>query len=344
MTLALLAPALSTTFAKKLTRVWNRETRLLQEITVVPTMGEGGGKQVGWDVQVGAATADTFAEGADIVSFTNDTELPATLAWGQYQSSFKLTNKEMNAAFSSMGNAAELEKILEERMFGAIATIASKINQDCISGTGTSGGNPTIYGLLTALLDSGTYAGLDPATYTTWVGNVQANGGIARPLTLDLLATAEQAQFIASGKTPDALVTTPGVKKKYEGLFNAIQRVNAGAGGPITRLDASSEDLFWRGRPVIRDKDMTAGYLLGVDFDGIELAVMPWAPVPDGVPQTMRQLVSSNGEDSKLLSAMVNIYPLGRTGSAVKFAAEIYCQLRVKRRNGHFLVKDISEV
>jgi hypothetical protein len=338
--------ALGTTFAKKLTRVWNRSSVLLQNMTVVPGGGQGGGKHVGWDVQFGGATADTFAEGADISSFTNDLEVPATLPWGQYQSAFKLTNKEMNAAYANMGNAQELEKILEERMFDAITAITSKINTDIVVGTGTgTGGNPTIIGLLTSLLDSGSYAGINPATagQGAWVGNLQANGGVARPLTLELLATAETLQYVASGQSSDVIVTTPNVKKKYEGLFNATQRMNAGAGGPIARMDASAEDLYWRGRQVLREKDMTAGYLLGLNSQEIELCVLPWAPVPDAVPTQLKQLISSDGDNSRLLGAMVNVYPLARTGSAVKFAVEIYCQLKVRRRNQHFMIKDISE-
>lgn len=346
MTLATISDALGTTFASKLTRVWNRTSVLLQNMTVVPGGGQGGGKHVGWDVQFAGATADTFEEGADISSFDNDVEVPATLPWGQYQSAFKLTNKEMNAAYSNVGNATELEKILEERMFDAIAAISSKINTDIIVGTGTSGGNPTIVGLLTALLDSGSYASINPGTagQEAWVGNVLANGGVARPLTLELLAKAEQLQYIASGQSCDVLVSTPGIKTKYEGLFNAVQRMNAGAGGPIPRMDASAEDLYWRGRQLLREKDMTAGYVLGLNSQEIELRVLPWAPVPDAVPMTMRQLVSSDGDNSRLLGAMVNVYPLARTGSAVKFAVEIYCQVRVRRRNQHFMIADVSEV
>lgn len=347
MTLALIAAALGTTYASRLTRVWNRTSVLLQNMTVVPGGGQGGGKQVGWDVQFSGATAASFAEGADVTVFDNDVEVPATLPWGQYQSKFKLTNKEMNAAYANIGNAVELEKILEERMFDAITAITSKINADIIVGTGLDGSsNPTIIGLQAALLDSGSYASVNPGTsgQEAWVGNVQANGGVARPLTLDLLAAAEQQQYVASGQSCDVLVGTTGIKKKYEGLFNSVQRMNAGASGPIARMDASAEDLYWRGRQLLREKDMTAGYLMGLNSQEIELRVLPWAPVPDAAPTTLKQLISSNGDQSNLLGAMVNVYPLGRAGSAVRFVAEIYCQIKVRRRNQHFMIKDISEV
>lgn len=337
--------ALGTTFAKQMVRAWNRTSVLLQEMTIVSGGGQGGGKQVGWDVQFSGATAATFAEGADVSSFDNDAEVPATIAWGQYQSKFKLTNKEMNAAFANMGNATELEKILEERLFDAICAITSKINKDIIVGDGDEGGNPTIVGLIEALDSSGTYATIDKGVKTEWAGIELGNSGTARPLTLDLLAAAEESEYKASGQSPEMLVTTPGVRRKYEGLFNSVQRIMSpnGSGGPIARMDGGSEDLFWRGRPVIRDKDVSTGILMGLRPSNLFLHVLPWAPV-EMQPTVVRDLISSNGGDlQKNLGAFVNIYPLGRTGSAVKFVAEIYCQLRVPRTNEHFIVKDISE-
>jgi hypothetical protein len=75
-----------------------------------------------------------------------------------------------------------------------------------------------------------------------------------------------------------------------------------------------------------------------------ELRVLPWVPVPDMVPIAVRDLVSSNGDKGNSLGAYVHVYPLARTGSAVKFCAEIYAQLKVKRPNQHFLLADVSEV
>lgn len=337
--------ALATTFAPQLVRAWNRASVFLSALTFMPGGGQGGGKQLGWDVQFSGASAASFAEGSDVDSseMSHDVEKSATIAWGQYRSTFQLSNLELNAAYANMGNAAELERILEERFFDACAVITSKMNKDAIAGTGVDGsGNPTLVGILTALDATTTYGTLNKITYPEWAGNVVANGSVARPLTLDLLAKADQAQYVASGYSCEMILTTPGVKTKYEGLFNPLQRVNTG-GGPIPRFDGSSDDLFWRGRPIVRDKDMTAGYMAGIVASEIELRVLPWVPVPDMVPMTVRELVSSNGGQAQNLGAFVHVYPLARTGSAVKFCAEIYAQIKVKRPNQHFLLADISE-
>lgn len=343
MALSDITGALGTTFASQLVRAWNRMSVTLQNMTIVSGGGQGGGKQLGWDAQFSGATAATFVEGADVSAFDNDAEVPATQPWGQYQSKFKLTNKELNAAYANVGNATELERLLEERMFDAICALTAKINSDVIVGTGTSGGNPSIFGLIDALDSSGTYANISKATYPEWAGVELANGGTARPLTLDLLAAAEQSEYTASGQSPELIVTTPAVRRKYEGLFNSVQRVVTQGAGPIPRMDGGSEDLFWRGRPVIRDKDVTAGMLLGLRPSSLFLHVLPWAPV-DMQPTVVRDLISSNGGDmQRNLGAFINVYPLARSGSAVKFVAEIYCQLKVARPNEHFIIKDIAE-
>lgn len=345
--------ALGLTFGSQLVRAWNRTSKFMERVTVVSGGGQGGGQHVGWNVQFSGATANSFPEGADVAAseFSKDTERPATLPWGQYRAAFELSNLELNIAANNIGNAQEIERLLEERLFDAIAKITSEMNKDAISGTGTASVDfgsgpvnvPTMVGILTALNNSGQYATIDPGTYPEWAGNVLANGGIPRPLTLELLAKGEQAQFVASGQSAEILITTPGIKTKYESLFNSVQRMNAGAGGPIARMDASAEDLYWRGREIVRDKDTTSGVMAGVVASDIELRLLPWAPVPDMVPMPMHQLVSSDGQNKRFLGAFVKVYPLGRTGSSVKFVAEIYAQLKVRRRNAHFLIKDIAE-
>lgn len=348
--LAAINSALAQTFAPTLVRAWNRKTFLLENMRVIAGGGQGAGKNVGWDVEFSGATADAFAEGSDVSGgeFSADPIVPATLNWGMYRSAFSLTNLEMNVAYANPGNATELEKILEERFFGAATKITSRINQDIIAGTGTSGGNPTIVGLIPALAATGTYAGINKATYTEWAGNVSANGGVDRALTSGILASAEQLAFTASGTSPELIVATPGLYTKYESLFQATQRTvtdGASPGGVSYGTQGATVGLSWRGKPVQRDKDMTAKTLIGVHPDGVELRILPWAPMPQGVNLgTMGQLLSSNGDQTRALGSFLKIYPLAVTGSAVKFAVEIYCQLKVRRPNEHFLIQDLSEV
>ncbi|HEU4728394.1 MAG TPA: phage major capsid protein [Kofleriaceae bacterium] len=342
-----LSPALAQTFAAQLTRNWNRMARLAQNIPILSGGGQGGGQNVAWDVEFSGATAASFVEGSDPSAgdFNQDPITKAILPWGQYRAPFQLSNLEINAAAANISNAAELGNIVGERFVGAITKIISVINADLFTGTGTDGsGNPTIVGLNTALANTGLYAGINKATFTEWQGNVNANGGTARPLALALLAAAEQAEFVASGMEPDALVCSAGVHSKYEGLFESIRRTVDSGQGPIPSYQGSTGRLFWRGKPIIRDRNDPTGTLYGLNFAHLELRVLPWAGVPDGVRVTQMEGQSSNGQDSQAVMIPVNVYPLARTGSAIKFMAEIYCQLKVLRPNAHFMIQDISEV
>jgi hypothetical protein len=347
-TLSTITSALAQTFAPQLVRAWNRSSVFLQNLQFVPGGGQGGGKNVAWDVEFSGQTAASFVEGSDVGATepSYDIPVPATISWGQYRSAFQLSNLELNAASANIGNPVALERLLEERFLGAITKITSRLNTDAIVGDGTedSTNYPTIVGIIPALAATGAYANIDKSTYPEWAGNVSANGAVARALTMELLAKAEQSLYTASGQEPELLITTPGVYTKYEGLFQSVFRQMSDGTGPTPSFQGSANGLFWRGRPIIRDKDMTSGYLAMLKPSEIEFCILPWAPVPDGVPVTMRELLSSTGTNARALGAYVHVYPLARTGSAIRFCAEIYCQLKVKRPNEHVLIKDISEV
>ncbi len=259
-TLSAVAGAFAQTMAPQITRIWNREARLLQEITIKTSGGQGSGIAISWDVEGDGASAASFAEGADIgpAEPKQDPLSKAQLGWGQYRSAFHLSNLEINAAAANVGNASALEDLVSERFIGSVTKIISTINADCFSGTGTdAAGNPTIVGLNTALAGSGAYANLDPATagFAGWVSTLSGNNGVGRALTLNLLATTEQAVFTASGVEPGLLVSSAGVHTTYEGLFTAAQRYVADGQGPIPAYHGSTGRLYWRGKPLVRDRN-----------------------------------------------------------------------------------------
>lgn len=340
-----IASALATTFQPEITRTWNRMAVAAQQIPVKSGGGQGGGKQVAWDVEMDGASVTVFAEGSDVGAgeYDFDPVQPATLPWGQYRAPFQISNLELNAAAENVANATALEDIFAERVIGKAAKLLSQINKDIYSGTGTSGGNPNIIGLDNALITSGSYANIPIASYATWASTVSANGGIARSLSLALLASTEASLFTASGFSPDFLLGDPTIHAKYEGLFETVRRTMDDGSRDVPAYRGSTNQLFWRGRPVVRDKDATASRIYLLNRDEIALRVLPFRGVPDGVPVQQRELESSNGKDSMATGIPVHIYPLGRTGSGVKFVVEMYVQLQVRRPNAHAVLADISE-
>jgi hypothetical protein len=333
--------ALAQTMAPQLTRNWNRRAVFLQNVNITSGAGQGGGQNVAWDVEfsTGGATAATFTEGADVTTYSEDPVTKALLNWGMYQSTFQLSNLEINAAAANIANATALEDIVGERFLGAIASITDKMETDCFTGSGAG----VITGLNTAIAASGSYAGVAVASFPEWAGNVQANGGTPQALTLAQLATAEGLAFTASGMEPDYLETTPLVYSKYESLFNATVRTVTDGSKPIPQFQGSSGRLYWRGKPIIRNRRCPAGKIYMINSDEVELVVLPWANVPDGVMVVSREAMSSNGNTADTIKIPFKVYPLARTGSAVKFAVEVYAQLKVKRPNAHVVISDVQE-
>lgn len=342
-----IASALATTFQPEITRVWNRTAVAAQNIPLKSGGGAGGGKQVAWDVELDGAGAAAFGEGTDVQAGELDFDpvQPATLPWGQYRAAFQISNLELNAAAENISNATALEDIFGERVVGKAAKLLSVINKDIYSGTGTSsvGSFPNIIGLDTALIAAGSsYAGISSGTYAAWASTVQANGGVPRSMSLALLASLETSLYTASGFSPSFLLGDPAIHAKYEGLFETLRRT-VDDGNNVPSYNGSTKSLFWRGLPVIRDKDSTATRLYMLNAGEIELRVLPFRAAPDGVPVQQKDLESSNGKTAEATGIPVHIYPLGRTGSGIKFVVEIYCQLKVTRPNAHAVLADISE-
>lgn len=345
-TLSSISGALAQTFAPQISRLWNRQAILARTLRAVAGGGQGGGQNIAWDVEYSGATADAFVEGSDVASgeFSTDPVTKAILPWGQYRSAFQLSNLEIIAAANNIASATALEDMVGERFMGAITKLISKINVDLFSGTGTSNGAPSIIGLDAALSTGGSYAGINKATVTEWAGNLSSNAGTGRALSLSLLAGGEQLAFISSGMEPSVLFTTAAIHTKYEGLFTDIVRVVNDGRGPVQSFQGSTNNLYWRGKPVVRDRNATAGCVYMINPDEVELVYLPWpGSSPDGVQTMSKSLESSNGEQGEQTPLMARCYPLGRTGSGVKFVVEIYLQLKVRRPNAHVLIKDLLE-
>jgi hypothetical protein len=338
--------ALSTTFSKRLRRQWNRAALTAKLIKMVPASGQGGGKQIGWDVAFSGAQAASFAEGSAIGAneAATDVDQPAVLSFGQYRSTFQLTNLEIKKARASIANAEELGRIVVERLDGSLTKMASVANTDLFSGTGIdSNGNPTIVGFTQALQPTGSYAGLSKATWPEWAGNVLANGGTPRNLTQDLLYNADQLIFTASGKSAEVIVASPGVYRTYANLFESIKRVIVGPNGEVPKYSGGARELSWNGIPVLRDRNAETGTLKMLTLSDIEINPLVDLVDEDGVGARTMNLPSSNGEEDETTPIFCDVYPLGRVGSSIQFVAEMYLQLKVERVNSHCIIQDLSE-
>lgn len=110
-----------------------------------------------------------------------------------------------------------------------------------------SGSNPT-----NGLTDFVGGPTLDRLTANFWRSRVIANGGVLRPLTLDLMQQAWDATEIESDMTANMILTSYAAKRRYGGLLVADKRYPASG---ETKLDGGYSGLDFNGVPVVADKD-----------------------------------------------------------------------------------------
>lgn len=340
-----IAAAISQEFETELYHQFNREATFLAQVPSKPAED----KTLSFSVEFTAGSdADAVAEGSDVSAgeMTTDKPVPATLQTGLYRTAFALSDSEIKKAALSNGSAAALIDILGDRVFTKAARLASKINKDLFAGTGTNlGGYNNIIGMDSVVAATGSYAGIDPATYTEWASGVLANGGTPRALTVGLLDQAEELLFLQCGRKPNFIMTTSGVRRSYSNLFEQVRRVVSDGMGSLS-MNAGASEFFYAGIPVQRDKDCTSGCLyMGVsDFMGIEF-LPPLGMDRDTVVAKQKTLQGTTGKPGERVtgtSIPFEITPLAKTGNSVKFMMSLELQFKIRRRNAFVKIKDIA--
>ena len=347
LNLAALGAIMTYKFGPEIYRQWNRSIVLGSMLDVKP----GAGKDCSWPVQFSGVVANVAAEGEDVAAaeYTNDTDDDAHLPWATYRSSFHVSEQAFDAAVTSGGDPEILFDLFADKVMTHSATIAKKIEQDLIVGTGTTSLREqtitTITGLLGgAIAASGPYAGIDASSVAEWASNVLGNGSVDRPLTTELLASAERAIFADSGMPFRGFVlTTAAIADKYEALWG--QRLQVTPGGTA---DLGATNLTWRGRPIVKSADMSAGNVVLVDPSELEVRFLPFSQM------TRRQAIefmesvrnaagTSDGRGFNLTNLPIRIALLGKSGDSLKCSLRTTVQLVVKRRNRLAHIADVAE-
>lgn len=95
------------------------------------------------------------------------------------------------------------------------------------SGSGGSGAAQKEFTGLQSIVDStGALFNVDPSTTPLWKSTELSNSGTARPFTENLAAQAVDAVDIASGETPNLLITSDGVRRSYAAQLQTQKRFN----------------------------------------------------------------------------------------------------------------------
>ena len=319
---------LAQNYAPEILSQINRKSALLQVIKAK----DGEGKNVSWAVKSDGQLAEAYGEGTDVTVYGSDGQSSAILNWGLYRAPFQVTQLALDAAATSRSPEGNLDRWLDN-MKSASAALASLINRDSYTGTGTSGGNPNIVGLDAAIGSlSNTYATVDRSIggNAFWRPGVVSDPGILTAITFQQIRSDMRKIFEACGTNPDVAMCSPAVFEAIGALFDATKRsvreINTNAGA--VTLQMGFEALECDGMFFVKDKDATANTIFYLNTENVEYDVLP-STLISAIPQQI--LEANDGFNAIPLRFIYEM--LAKTGQSEKAAVRCTPQLKVKRPN-----------
>lgn len=341
---ATLSSALATLFEDRIVMQINRSVVLANLLPVTP----GTGKNIQWVARFGNTTGAVIGDGVDIGTYNSDNKVPAVLQFGTYYDAFQLTGKA-RAAAAAAGNPQELVDLFAEEIEESVQRLALKIAIDTYTGTGATdnmNGLLSASGAAPAIGATGTYAGINRGTYAQWAASVEANGGVPRPLSLQVMRDLRRDIYTACGEKPDLIVTDPIQHEAYGNLLGDKRRYiqDVLLRGQSIKLDGGYQVLEFDGVPVIEDVNHPAGQMTFLNSRYCSYKQLP-SPSDNlnmgrgnlalhGTPE------EQYGQQNMKLTARVQ--PLAITGDSLKFALYAYPQIQLKRPNSAGSIQDLA--
>ena len=236
---------------------------------------EDGGERIVEPLMYGKNTTAKSYDGYEALDTTPQTGIDsAEFNWKQYSVSISISGKEerQNAGTSRIIN------LLDAKIKQAELSLTESLSEGLFSdGTANAGKNLT--GLAAMVSASGTYGGINSATYTWWRAGVDST---SEALSLSDMRTAFNTASVGGKDTPDLIVTTQALYEAYEGLFTqvAVTGSNARAGdfstpsdGMKKMADGGFQSLQYKGVPIVWDEQCTSGSMYFLNTKHMKLTV-----------------------------------------------------------------------
>lgn len=319
--LAAITNAVAQNYAPRILRATNANAPLVSLFPAVP----GRGKNVAWVHELDGEDAETYADGADVSSYTTDTKKPATLPWGLYRANGKVTDLSIDVAGTSM-SPEEIVDLLGREMVNKARALALKLGTDAYSGAGSN----ALYGLESAVADDNTYATIDrtQSANAKWRAKVIDPGSPTAP-TIALIRQDLNQIYDLSGEKPDIGLCPTDVWNKIASLFDVARQYVVSTmpnGGPI-EVRGGVQAIDIDGCKIMPDRLATANRIYYLNS-----AYVRWEYLRR-VPRAMDESAVEaplQGNNGPLPLGMV-VRPLARTGAALKFSCAVTAQLVLEK-------------
>lgn len=352
--------ALSLIYGSRLQTQINSVVTLPFLLPVLP----GEGKSLNWTAEFsGAADAVASAEGVARSSADADaeTEVPATLAWAQYDKVASVTGLAQAAAGSNF-NPESIGSQGRDLLLGRVGRqnrrIAFGVARDLYSGN--PGATPTeIAGAELAIDSSGIFASIDPGTYTEWVSaeNSEPLANLSFQVVREKLLTPI---YDACGEVPEFMTAPSDIFDKLKGLYNDnelhVREFMVGRGGGadgmaprVVKLSAGMDAIQIDGVPVVRDRFCTASTIYGWNTNYVSLRQLPsmasalQSGGADAIQEFFRRISGNahlvlpreelEGMAARGSGVMPHLRILGDRGDSSEVMVLCYLQAEWERRN-----------
>lgn len=228
-----------------------------------------GGERIVVPLMYGKNTTAGSYSGYDSLDTTPQAGIDsAEFSWKQYSVSVTISGEEERKNAGS----SKIIDILEARTKQARMSLTEQLSTGLFS-NGTGNGSKDLTGLEAMVLGSGTYGGINSATYTWWQAGVEST---SEALGLPKMRTGFNTASLGGKDTPDLIVSTQTLFESYESLL-----VSTGSNGTVRfdsagskKLgDAGFQVLEFKGCPIVWDELCPSGTMYFLNTKHMNLSV-----------------------------------------------------------------------
>jgi hypothetical protein len=223
-----------------------------------------------WQVLTSANdSVGSFADGGALGTPGAATFTQATLRWGNYAGSFKLSDRQLKQL--AEGSAEQLVNVIDENLMHVTRQIIDAVEADILTGTTD---DQTIIGLSTAIANANTYSGIDRSAVSAFASPV-ANGGGDSITAADMLSAYNKVTYENLGRVTVGLCSNS-ILDTIRGfttgdVSSSVQIMNNEAvmDGPAKFIQYTN--VYFKTIPIIAVPGMASTYMYFLDEDDVAI-------------------------------------------------------------------------
>lgn len=231
-----------------------------------------GGERIVVPVMYGKNTTAGSYNGYDSLDVTPQAGIDsAEFNWKQYSVSITISGEEER----KNNGSSKIIDILEARTKQAEMSLTEQLSTGMFS-DGTGNGGKDLTGFEAMVSSSGTYGGINSATYTWWQAGVEST---AEALGLPKMRTGFNTASLGGKDTPNLIVTTQTLYEKYEGLLTSVSASNVAGSmqfrseGTKKLGDGGFQVLEFKGTPIVWDELTPSGTMYFLNTRHMNLTI-----------------------------------------------------------------------